>query len=73
MGASSVAFGAFDINTRTLPLQNSSGETAHLSVDLGGDVSLNGSNGIVTTPILHAWSPTIFELTDNAGAARNIT
>ena len=43
VGNANVAFGAFDINTRTLTLQNNSGVTAQLSVDLGGNVNLNGS------------------------------
>ena len=34
VGAANVAFGAFDINTRTVTLQNSSGVTVGLSVDL---------------------------------------
>ena len=67
VGAGNVAFGAFDINTRTLTLQNSSGVTALLSVDLGGNLNLNGSDGIVTIPILNVWSPTILKLTDSGG------
>ena len=46
VGAANVAFGAFDINTRTVTLQNSSGVTVGLSVDLGGNLTLNGSDGL---------------------------
>jgi hypothetical protein len=55
VGAANVAFGAFDINTRTVTLQNSSGVTVGLSVDLGGNLTLNGSDGVLTVPILNAW------------------
>ena len=67
VGAGDVTFEAVDINTRTLTLQNSSGVTALLSVDLGGNLNLNGSDGIVTIPILNVWSPTILKLTDSGG------
>ena len=36
IGNTNVAFGAFDINTRTVTLQNSSGVTVVLEVDNGG-------------------------------------
>ena len=36
VGVADVAFGAFDINTRTVTRQNSAGVTAVLSVDNGG-------------------------------------
>ena len=54
VGAANVVFGAFDTNTRTVTLQNSSGVTVRLSVDLGGNLTLNGSDGVLTVPILNA-------------------
>ena len=71
VGAANVAFGAFDINTRTVTLQNSSGVTAVLSVDNGGNLN-KGADGVVTIPVLNAWSPTILKLTDSGGTVRNL-
>jgi len=42
----------------SLTLHNSSRVTAVLSVDLGGHLNLNGSNGIVIVPISNAWPHT---------------
>ena len=47
VGAANVAFGAFDINTQTVTLQNSSGVTVGLSVDLGGNLMLCYSTLII--------------------------
>jgi hypothetical protein len=55
IGSADVAFGAFDLNTRTVTLQNASGVTCRLEVDLGGNLNLNGSDGVVTVPVLNAW------------------
>ncbi len=44
IGSANVAFGAFDINTRTVTLQNGSGVTAVLSVDNGGNLN-KGADG----------------------------
>jgi hypothetical protein len=52
VGNENVAFGALDINTRTVSLQNSSGVTVGLTVDLGGNLNLNGSDGVITVPLL---------------------
>ena len=73
VGAANVAFGAFDINTRTVTLQNSSGVTVGLSVDLGGNLTLNGSDGVLTVPILNAWGFLALKLTDSGGTARLLT
>lgn len=77
VGAANVAFGAFDINTRTVTLQNSSGVTVGLSVDLGGNLTLNGSDGVLTVPILNAadnaWALLAVKLTDSGGTARLLT
>ena len=70
-GAANVAFGAFDINTRTVTLQNSNGVTPVLSVDNGGNLN-KGADGVVTIPILNAWSPTTLKLTDSGGTVRNL-
>ena len=71
VGAANVAFGAFDINTRTVTLQNSSGVTAVLSVDNGGNLN-KGADGVVTIPVLNAWSPMVLKLTDSGGTVRNL-
>ena len=73
VGAANVAFGVFDINTRTVTLQNSSGVTVGLSVDLGGNLTLNGSDGVLTVPILNAWGFLAVKLTDSGGTARLLT
>ena len=73
IGNSNVAFGTYDINTRTLTLENSSGVTAQISMDLGGNLNLNGSVGIVTIVVLNAWSPLALKLADSGGTVRNIT
>jgi len=70
IGNANVAYGAFDINTRTVTLQNSSGVTAVLSVDNGGNLD-KGADGVVTIPILNAWSPATLKLTDIGGTVRN--
>ena len=71
VGNANVAFGAFDINTRTVTLQNSSGVTAVLSVDNGGNLN-KGADGVITMPILNAWSPLILKLTGSGGTVRNL-
>ena len=71
IGNANVAFGAFDINTRTVTLQNSSGVTALLSVDNGGNLN-KGADGVVTIPVLNAWSPMVVKLTDSGGTIRNL-
>ena len=71
IGNTKIAFGAFDINTRTVTLQNSSGVTAVLSVDNGGNLN-KGADGIFTIPVLNAWSPTVLKLTDSGGTSRNL-
>ena len=72
VGNANVAFGAFDINTRTVTLQNSSGVTVVLEVDNGGNLNLNGSAGVMTLPLLNAWSPTVLKRTDSGGTVRNL-
>ena len=47
IGTANVGFGAFDINTRTLTLQNAAGVTALLTVDNGGNLKINNS-GVTT-------------------------
>ena len=71
VGNANVAFGAFDINTRTVTLQNSSGVTAVLSVDNGGNLN-KGADGVITMPILNAWSSLRLKLTDSGGTVRNL-
>ena len=71
VGAADVASGAHDLNTQTVTLQNSSGVTAVLSVDLGGNLNV-GADGVVTMPILNAWSPTVLMLSDSNGVSRNL-
>ncbi len=53
MGQANVNFGACDARTQTLTLQNASGVTCQLNVDLGGNLNA-GSAGVVTMPILNA-------------------
>ena len=55
IGNANVAFGAFDINTQTVTLQNANGVTAVLSVDIGGYLNI-GADGVITVPILNLWS-----------------
>ncbi len=47
IGTANVGFGAFDINTRTLTLQNAAGVSALLTVDNGGNVKFDTS-GVTT-------------------------
>ena len=44
-----------------------------LTVDLGGNLNLNGSDEVITVPILNAWGFLAVKLTDSAGTVRNIT
>ena len=71
IGNANVAHGAFDINTRTLTLQNNSGVTAVLSVDNRRNLN-KGVERVVTTPILNAPSPTNLTRIDNEGAVRSL-
>jgi hypothetical protein len=63
-------WGAFDMKSETIALENASGVTAVLSVDLGGNLNLNGSDSILTVPILNAWAPLLLKLTDSGGTVR---
>ena len=47
VGTANVGFGAFDINTQTLTLQNSAGVQGLLTVDNGGNLKINNS-GVTT-------------------------
>ncbi len=47
IGTANVGFGAYDINTRTLTLQNAAGVQGLLTVDLGGNLKINNS-GVTT-------------------------
>ena len=71
VGNANVALGAFDINTRTVTLQNNNGVTAVLSVDIGGNLN-KGADGVITMPILNAWSPLVLKLTDSGGTIQNL-
>ena len=72
IGSNNINFGAYNSTMETLTLQNSSGVTAVLSVDLGGNLN-TGADGVITVPILNAWSYTTLKLKDSAGTIRNIT
>ena len=72
VGQANVDFGAYDARTQTLTLQNASGVTCQLNVDLGGNLNV-GTARVVTVPILSAWAPTALKLTDSAGAVRSLT
>ena len=56
VGNANVNFGAFDAKPRTVTLENASGVTVSLEVDLGGNFNLNGQDGVITVPILNAWT-----------------
>ena len=71
VGSANVAFGAFNLNTRTLTLQNSAGVTSVLSVDNGGNLN-TGATGVITTVLLAAWAPLLLKLTDSGGTVRNL-
>ena len=72
IGNANVAYGAFDINTRTLTLQNNSGVTAVLSADNKGNLNNKGADGVITMQILNAWSLTVQKLSDSKGTVRNL-
>ena len=42
-----------------------------LSVDNGGNLN-KGADGVVTIPVLNAWSPMVLKLTDSGGTVRNL-
>ena len=48
IGGNNVDFGAYNSTMRTMTIQNSSGVTAVISVDNGGNLNLNGSDGVIT-------------------------
>ena len=64
VGAANVAFGAFDLNTRTVTLQNSAGVTAVLSVSNGGYVSV-GADSLVSVSSLNNWQHLSLKLKDS--------
>ena len=70
VGNANVAFGAFDVNTRMVTLQNGGGVTVVLEVDNGGNLNRNGSDGVITVPILNAWAPLAVKLTVSGGNVR---
>ena len=72
VGQANVNFGAYDARTQTLTLENASGVTCQLNVDLGGNLNV-GTAGVVTVPILNAWAPTALKLTDTAGTVHNLS
>ena len=53
IGSNNVNFGAYNSTMKTMTLENSSGVTAVLSVDLGGNLN-KGADGVITVPILNA-------------------
>ena len=72
IGINNVDFGAYNSTMKTLTLENASGVTAVLSVDLGGNLN-KGADGVITVPILNAWSFLTVKTDDGAGNIRNIT
>ena len=71
IGNANVAFGAFGINKRTVTLQNSSGVTAVLSVDNGGNLN-KGADGVITAPILNAREILTQSWKDSNGTVRSL-
>ena len=71
VGAANVAFGAFDVNTQTVTLQNSAGVTAVLSVDNGGYLNANG-NGIIDVATLNGWEFLNQSYKDSSGTVRDL-
>jgi len=72
IGNTNVDFGVYNSTMETITLKNSSGVTAVLSVDLGGNLN-KGADGVITVPLLNAWEYTILKLKDSAGTVRNLT
>ena len=66
-----VGFGAFDINTQTLTLQNSSGVQGLLTVDNGGNLKINNS-GVVTVAYLNAKVYDTIDLKDSSNVVRTL-
>ena len=58
---------------KTLTLENASNVSLVLEVDLGGNLNLNGSDGVITVPILNAWGFLMVKMDDGAGNIRNLT
>jgi len=73
IGSNNVNFGAYNSTMRTVTLVNTSGVTLVLEVDNGGNLNLNGSDGVITVPILNAWSFLAVKMDDGAGNIRNLT
>ena len=71
--SNNVDFGAYNSTMRKTTLQNASGVTLVLEVDLGGNLNLNGSDGVITVPILNAWSFMALRMNDGLGNIRNLT
>lgn len=71
IGSADLVHGAFDIETLTLTLKNTSSVTGILSVDNGGNLNI-GPDAVVTVPSLNSWAPTSLKLTDSAGTVRNL-
>jgi len=71
IGSADLTHGQYDINTKTLTLQNGSGVTVVLSVDNGGNVNL-GADGVLTVPMLNAWEYTGIAFKDSGGTVRNL-
>ena len=44
-----------------------------LEVDVDNNLNLNGSDGVITVPILNDWSYTLLKIEDPCGAVRNLT
>jgi hypothetical protein len=54
IGSSNVNFGGYNSTMRTVTIVNTSGVPLVLEVDNGGNLNLNGSDGVITVPILNA-------------------
>ena len=61
------AFGAFDIQTKTITLQSPAGATGVLNMDNGGNVNW-GPDGLVTVPYINTL--TVLKLADSLGVVR---
>ena len=72
IGSNNVNFGAYNSTMKTMTLENSSGVTAVLSVDLNGNLN-KGTDGVITIPILNAWDYTTLKIKDSGGTVRNLT
>ena len=72
VGSNNVDSCVYNSTMGTMTLENSSGATAVLSVDLGGNLN-KGADGVITIPILDAWDYTTLKIKCSGETVRNPT